>query len=69
MHLYKKTLKKIAHFQTHHPYFTILVLIVLTILISAGIPKVKTIASLEKIMAEDMEEIKHSSKLSFYSLH
>jgi len=63
MSLYKKTLRKIAHFQTHHPYFTILALAVLTILISTGIPNVKTVASLEKMMPEDMEEIKYFNVL------
>jgi len=59
MSVYKKILKKVAHFQTHHPYFTILVLVALTILISTGMPNVKTVASLEKMMPEDMEEIKY----------
>ena len=63
MDYYKKTLRKTAHFQTHHPYFTILVLAVLTILISTGIPNVKTVASLEKMMPEDMEEIKYFNVL------
>src|SRR3989339_482546 len=63
MSLYKKTLRKTAHFQTHHPYFTILALAVLTILISTGIPNVKTVASLEKMMPEDMEEIKYFNVL------
>src|SRR3989339_1470387 len=63
MSLYKKTLRKIAHFQTLHPYFIILVLALLTILISTGIPNVKTVASLEKMMPEDMEEIKYFNVL------
>src|SRR3989338_7846284 len=63
MDYYKKTLRKTAHFQTHHPYFTILVVAVLTILISTGIPNVKTVASLEKMMPEDMEEIKYFNVL------
>src|SRR3989338_6073738 len=63
MDYYKKTLRKTAHFQTHHSYFTILVLTVLTILISTGMPNVKTVASLEKMMPEDMEEIKYFNVL------
>ena len=63
MDYYKKTLRKTAHFQTHHPYFTILILAVLTILISTGMPNVKTVASLEKMMPEDMEEIKYFNVL------
>ena len=63
MAYYKKTLRKIAHFQTRHPYFTILVLIVLTIFITFGLSNVKTVASLEKMMPEDMEEIKYFNVL------
>src|SRR3989338_9166013 len=63
MGYYKKTLSTIAHFQTHHPYFTIFILAILTILISTGIPNVKTVASLEKMMPEDMEEIKYFNVL------
>ena len=63
MSLYKKTVRKIARFQTLHPYFIILVLAVLTISISTGIPNVKTVASLEKMMPEDMEEIKYFNVL------
>ncbi len=59
MSLYKKVLRKIAHFQAHHPYFTVIVLLVLTLLVSSGISNVKTVASLEKMMPEDMEEIKY----------
>jgi len=59
MDYYKKTLRKTAHFQTHHPYFTLVVLVVLTLLVSTGISNVKTVASLEKMMPEDMEEIKY----------
>ena len=63
MNLYKRTLKRIAHFQTHHPYFTILVLMILTVLIFGGISNVKTVASLEKMMPSDMEEIKYFNVL------
>src|SRR3989338_1624760 len=63
MSLYKKTLRKIAHFQTHHPYSTLMVLVVLTLLVSTGISNVKTVASLEKMMPEDMEEIKYFNVL------
>ncbi|KHO47852.1 MAG: hypothetical protein QS99_C0001G0001, partial [archaeon GW2011_AR4] len=63
MSLYKKTLRKTAHFQTHHPYFTLVVLVVLTLLVSTGMSNVKTVASLEKMMPEDMEEIKYFNVL------
>src|SRR3989339_1528688 len=63
MGIYKQTLKKIAHFQTHNPFATILVLLALTVFIIGGIPYVKTVASLEKMMPEDMEEIKYFNVL------
>ena len=63
MSLYKKILRKIVHFQTHHPYFTILTLIILTVFISGGLSDVKTVASLEKMMPEDMDEIKYFNVL------
>src|SRR3990167_9226665 len=63
MGLYKKTLQRIAHFQTHNPYTTILVLLALTVFIIGGIPYVKTVASLEKMMPESMDEIKYFNVL------
>ena len=63
MGLYKKTLKRIAHFQTHNPYTTILVILAFSVLIIGGIPYVKTVASLEKMMPEDMDEIKYFNVL------
>jgi len=63
MGLYKKTLRRIAHFQTHNPFAVILVILALTIFIIGGIPYVKTVASLEKMMPEDMEEIKYFNVL------
>ena len=63
MDYYKKTLRKTAHFQTHHPYFTLVVLVVLTLLVSTGMSNVKTVASLEKMMPEDIEEIKYFNVL------
>ncbi|MCA9496419.1 MAG: MMPL family transporter [Nanoarchaeota archaeon] len=51
-------LKKIAHFQVVHPFFTILVLIMLTLIIWGGISKVQTIASLENMMPKITPEIK-----------
>ena len=63
MGIYKQTLKKIAHLQTHNPFVTILVLLALTVFIIGGIPYVKTAASLEKMMPEDMEEVKYFNVL------
>ena len=63
MGLYKKTLKRIAYLQTHNPFTTILIIIALTVFIIGGVPYVKTVASLEKMMPEDMEEIKYFNVL------
>ena len=63
MGLYKKTLRRIAHFQTHNPFSIIFVLLALTVFIVGGIPYVRTVASLEKMMPEDMEEIKYFNVL------
>src|SRR3989339_1093820 len=63
MGLYKKTLRRIAHFQTHNPFAVILALLALTVFIAGGIPYVRTVASLEKMMPEDMEEIKYFNVL------
>ena len=63
MGMYKKTLKRIAYLQTHNPFTTLLILLALTTLIIGGIPYVKTVASLEKMMPEDMEEIKYFNVL------
>ena len=63
MGIYKKTLKKIAHLQTRNPFTTLLILLALTVLIIGGVPYVKTVASLEKMMPEDMEEIKYFNVL------
>ncbi len=54
----EKILRKIARFQISHPYFTILFLFSLTIMIWGGISQVKTVSSLELMMPKDIEEIK-----------
>ena len=53
----KKVLKNIAHFQVNHPFFSILVVIMLTFMIWGGISQVKTVASLELMMPKTTEEI------------
>src|SRR3989338_425476 len=63
MGLYKKTLRRIAHFQTYNPFAVIVALLALTTVIGGGIPYVRTVASLEKMMPEDMEEIKYFNVL------
>src|SRR3989338_7080857 len=49
MGLYKKTLRRIAHFQTRSPFAVIFALLALTVFIAGGIPYVRTVASLEEI--------------------
>lgn len=56
--VFKKTLKKIAHFQVKHPYLTILLITIFTIMIFGGVSKVKTVASLEQMMPTSIQEIK-----------
>ncbi len=54
----EKILKKLAHFQTSHPYMSIILILLLSILICGGVSKVQTVASLEKMMPYEIEEIK-----------
>lgn len=56
--LYHKLLKKLAHFQVQRPYFTLLILFMLTVMIYGGVSQVRTVASLEQMMPKDVEEIK-----------
>ncbi|PLW79376.1 hypothetical protein C0585_08170 [Candidatus Woesearchaeota archaeon] len=56
--MYLKFLKKLAHFQTHHPYISLLIIAVLTVMIYGGVSKVMTVASLENMMPKDVEEIR-----------
>ena len=54
---YKTLLRKIAHFQTKNPFFTIVLLLVFSTMIWGGVSQVKTQASLEKMMPTTIEEI------------
>jgi len=56
--IYEKLLKKIAHFQVENPYLTVIIILVLTTMILGGVSQVKTVASLEKMMPKDVEEIR-----------
>lgn len=56
-HMYLKILKKIAHFQTEKPVLSLIILLVLSLMIFGGVSKVKTVASLEKMMPLDIDEI------------
>jgi len=53
----KEILRKIAHFQVKYPVFSLLILIMFTIMIWGGISKVNTVASLELMMPKTQEEI------------
>lgn len=55
---YNKFLKKIAHFQVDHPFFTVLILLMVTLGLYGGVSQVKTVASLEKMMPSTIDEIK-----------
>lgn len=55
--LYHAFLRKIAHFQVENPYFSLLILIALTLIMIGGVSQVRTVASLEQMMPHDVEEI------------
>ncbi len=56
--LFHKTLKKAAHFQLKHPYLVTLLIAMATIAMLGGATKLKTVASLEQMMPESIEEIR-----------
>jgi len=55
---YKDFLRTIAHIQVKHPFLTMAAIIAITILLIGGVTQVKTVASLEKMMPTDIDEIK-----------
>jgi predicted RND superfamily exporter protein len=59
----EKLLKKIAFIQTRYPYLTVIFIIILSIFIWGGVSKVQTVASLEKMMPYEIEEIKAMNTL------
>lgn len=63
MSLFRKVLKGIANFQVENPYTTITVILAATAVIAGGLPYLKTVASLEKMMPTEMEEIKYFNVL------
>jgi uncharacterized protein len=56
--VYHQFLRKVAHFQTEHPYMAIIFILALTLIIYGGVSQVETVASLEQMMPKDIEEIK-----------
>lgn len=61
--MYHYILKKLAHYQTTHPYWVLLLILMLTVAIYGGVSKVRTVASLEQMMPKDIEEIKAFNQL------
>ncbi|MFP4402630.1 MAG: MMPL family transporter [Candidatus Nanoarchaeia archaeon] len=57
MKFIEPALKKIAHFQIIHPILSVLIIIALSIMIWGGVSQVQTVASLELMMPETIEEI------------
>lgn len=55
---YKDFLRSIAKIQVKHPFLTIALILAITIALFGGISQVRTVASLEKMMPTDVEEIK-----------
>lgn len=54
---YKAFLKRLAHFQTTHPYVTLLIILAITIIFYGGASQVRTVASLEQMMPSEISEI------------
>lgn len=54
---YKDFLRWIAHIQVKHPFLTMALILAITIFFVGGISQVRTVASLEKMMPTDIEEI------------
>ena len=55
---YKDFLRFIAKIQIKHPFITVGIILAITIVLFGGISQVKTVASLEKMMPSDMDEVK-----------
>ncbi|MCF7871657.1 MMPL family transporter [Candidatus Woesearchaeota archaeon] len=56
--MFKKILEKIARFQVKNPYITVLIILTITIILFSGMQNVRTVASMEKMMPPQVEEIK-----------
>lgn len=63
MNLFKNFLKIIARFQVKYPYLVLLLILAITIGLYGGMVKVKTVASLEKMMPTDISEIEAFNSL------
>ncbi|MCA9478328.1 MAG: MMPL family transporter [Nanoarchaeota archaeon] len=57
MDWYHNLLKKLAHAQVQYPYFVILIIIGLTLIMTVGSSQVQTVASLELMMPDYLEPI------------
>jgi len=55
---YKDFLRFIAKIQIKHPFVTMGIILAITIMLYGGISQVKTVASLEKMMPSDLDEVK-----------
>ncbi len=58
MGFYKKLLKQIANFEVKHPFFVVFFILALTMMVFSFAPNVRTVASLEKMLPYDLEEVK-----------
>lgn len=55
---YKDFLRFVAKIQIKHPFITVGIILAITVILFGGISQVKTVASLEKMMPSDMDEVK-----------
>lgn len=58
MDFYHNFLRRLAHFQVEHPWVAVFIIFFLTVAIYGGVSNVMTVASLEKMMPNDIEEIR-----------
>lgn len=58
MKRYQRLLRKIGLFQVRNPYLTVILVLLISIALYGGVADVRTVASLEQMMPEDVEEIK-----------
>ncbi len=60
---YKDLLRKVAQLQVRHPWWTLGMLLVLTLALVGGIAQVRTVASLEQMMPSDVPSIQAFNEL------
>lgn len=60
---YHRFLRRLAHFQVENPVVSVLIIFFLTVAVYGGVSSVMTVASLEKMMPSEIDEIKAFNEL------